>query len=83
MMHVDLEYRGGYSIPWWDILSTVGDTQYRGDIMMHVGDIVSTVGETIFRDLSTATVLNTSTVFMISPTCILISPTVLKFQKMI
>ena len=39
-----LEYRGGCSVPWGDImstvgviLSTVGDVQYCGDIMMHVG----------------------------------------------
>ena len=25
-----LEYRGGCSVPWGDILSTVGDVQYRG-----------------------------------------------------
>ena len=46
-----LEYHGGCSVPWGDImstvgviLSTVGGVQYRGDIMMHVGDIMSTVG---------------------------------------
>ena len=39
-----LEYHRGCSVPWGDImstvgviLSTVGDVQYRGGIMMHVG----------------------------------------------
>ena len=27
-----LEYRGGCSVPWGDILSTVGGVQYRGGI---------------------------------------------------
>ena len=51
-----LEYRGGCSVPWGDImstvgviLSTVGDVQYRGDIMMHVGDIMSTVEGVQYR----------------------------------
>ena len=71
-----LEYRGGCSVPW-------------GDIMMHVGDIMSTVegvqyrGGKSFLLFEYPTVLNTPTVLMISPTCIMISPTVLKFQRMI
>ena len=39
-----LEYRGGCSVPWGDIMSTVGDIMSTvgmfstvGDIMMHVG----------------------------------------------
>ena len=27
-----LEYRGGCSVLWGDIMSTVGDVQYRGEI---------------------------------------------------
>ena len=38
-----LEYRGGCSVPWGVILSTVGD------IMMHVGDIMSTVEGVQYR----------------------------------
>ena len=62
-----LEYRGGCSVPWGDIMSTVGGyLEYRGgcsvpwgDIMMHVRDIMSTVegvqyrGGKIFCYLST------------------------------
>ena len=47
-----LEYHGGYSVPWWDI-------------MMHMGDIMCTVGDTTFCYLSTPMVLNTPTVLMI------------------
>ena len=53
-----VQYRGGCSVPWGDILSTVGGVQYRGDILSTVGgyhdkcggyleyrvDIMSTVG---------------------------------------
>ena len=46
------QYRGGCSVPWGDIMSTVGGyLEYRGgcsvpwgDIMINVGDILSTVG---------------------------------------
>ena len=45
------QYRGGCSVPWGDIMSTVGGyheyrggVQYRGGIMINVGDILSTVG---------------------------------------
>ena len=52
-----LEYRGGCSVPWGDIMSTVGGyLEYRGgcsvpwgDIMMHVGDIMSTVEGVQYR----------------------------------
>ena len=54
------------------ILSTVGDTQYRGGIMMHMGDIMSTVGEKYFV-FEYPMVLNTPTVLMVSPICIMIS----------
>ena len=62
-----LEYRGGCSVPW-------------GDIMMHVGDIMSTVEGGQYRGgknlllFEYPTVLNTPMVLMISPTCIMISP---------
>ena len=55
-----LEYRGGCSVPW-------------GDIMMHVGDIMSTVEGVQYRGgksqllFEYPTVLNTPTVLMISP----------------
>ena len=39
-----LEYRGGCSVPWGVILSTVGMFSTVGDIMIHVGGIMSTVG---------------------------------------
>ena len=41
-----LEYRGGCSVPWGDIMSTAGVTLSTvEDIMMHVGVILSTVGD--------------------------------------
>ena len=71
-----------------DILSTVGDVQYHGDIMMHVGDIMSTMG--VFSTVGENLLLfeyphgtEHPTVLMISPTCIMTSPTVLKLQRMV
>ena len=62
------------------ILSTVGDVQYRGDIKMHVGGYHEYRGRCsvpwgtqITKDFP-PTVLTPSTVLMISPTCIMISP---------
>ena len=51
------QYRGGCSVPWGDIMSTVGGyLEYRGgcsvawgDIMVNVGDILSTVGGVQYR----------------------------------
>ena len=71
-----LEYRGGCSVLW-------------GDIMMHMGDIMSTVEGVQYRGgknlllFEYPMVLNTFMVLMISPTYIMISPTVLKFQRMV
>ena len=39
-----LEYRGGCSVPWGDILSTVGDILSTVGVFRTVGDIMSTVG---------------------------------------
>ena len=46
-----MQYRGGFSVPWRDIMSTVGGILSTvgvfstvGDIMINVGDILSTVG---------------------------------------
>ena len=53
-----VQYHGGCSVPWGDIMSTVGDIMSTvgdilrtvgvfstvGDIMINVGDILSTVG---------------------------------------
>ena len=39
-----VQYRGGCSVPWGDILSTVGVFSTMGDIMINVGDSLSTVG---------------------------------------
>ena len=36
-----LEYHGGCSVPWGDIMSTVGMFSTVGDIMVHVGGIPS------------------------------------------
>ena len=47
-----LEYRGGCSVSWGDILSTVGDILSTvGDIMSTTGGrvILSTVGDTQYR----------------------------------
>ena len=51
-----LEYRGGCSVPWGDIminvgdiLSTVGCSVPWGDIMSTVGVILSTVGDVQYR----------------------------------
>ena len=55
-----VQYRGGCSVPW-------------GDIMMHVGDIMSTVEGVQYRGgkslllFEYPMVLNTPTVLMISP----------------
>ena len=46
-----LEYRGGCSVPWGNVMSTVGNImstvgrylEYRGDIIIHMADIISTV----------------------------------------
>ena len=54
------QYLGGCSVPWRDIMSTVGD------IMINVGDILSTVGGNLLL-FEYPTVLNTPTVLMISP----------------
>ena len=61
-------------------MSTVGGVQYRGDIMSTVGGYHEyrggcsvPWGTQITKDFS-PTVLNTLTVLMISPTCIMISP---------
>ena len=57
--------------------------------MMHVGDIMSTVEGVQYRGGKSLllseypTVLNTPMVLMISSTCIMIPPTVLKFQRMV
>ena len=67
-----------WGISWvpWRILSTVED------IMMHVGDIMSTVGEECFV-IWIPHGTEYSTVLMISQTCIMISPTVLKLKRMV
>ena len=46
-----VQYRGGCSVPWGEIMSTVGDILSTvgvfstvGDIMINVGDILSTMG---------------------------------------
>ena len=62
------------------ILSTVGDTQYCGDLMSTMGYSVPWGKNLLLFEYPT--VLNTHTVLMISPTCVMISPTVLKFQRM-
>ena len=62
-----LEYRGGCSVPW-------------GDIMMHVGDIMSTVEGVQYRGgkslllFEYPTVLNTPHGTHDIPPCIMISP---------
>ena len=56
-----VQYRGGCSVPWWDIMSTVeGYLEYRGGcsvpwghIMMHVGGFHEYRGGKIFCYLST------------------------------
>ena len=67
-----------------DILNTVGDTQYRGGCHDAMEDIMSTMGvfsivkDTIFfhfiypHGTQHVEVLNTPTVLMISPTCIML-----------
>ena len=83
-----LEYRGGYHEYCGVILSAVGDVQYHGDIMMHVGGYheyhggCSVPWAKSLLLFEYPMVLNTPTVLMISPTCIMISLTVLKFQRM-
>ena len=83
-----LEYRGGCSVPWGDImstvgviLSTVGDVQYRGDIMMHVGDIMMHVGDIMstvegvqYRGGKSLLLFEYPTVLN-TPTVLMISPT--------
>ena len=52
-----VQYRGGYSVPWGDIMSTVGGyLEYHGgcsvpwgDIMINEGDILSTVEGVQYR----------------------------------
>ena len=64
-----------------DILSTVG-------VFSNVGDIMSTMEGVQYRGgnlllFEYPLVLNTPKVLLISPTCSMISPTVLKFQRMV
>ena len=71
-----LEYRGGCSVPW-------------GDIMMHVGDIMSTVEGVQYRGgksqllFEYPTVLNTPHGTHDIPHMHHDIPTVLKFQRMV
>ena len=68
-----LEYRArGYHEYRGVILSTVGDTQYCG---RYHDDVMSTVGENLLLS-DYPTVLTT-------PMVLMISPTVLKFQRMV
>ena len=109
-----VQYRGGCSVPWGDImmnvgdiLSTVGDIlstvggylEYRGGVQYHGGDIMMHVrgyhescgrcsvpwrgGGEFFFYLSTPRYWTPPMVLMISPTCIMIPSTVLKFQRMV
>ena len=65
-----LEYLGGCSVPWGDIMMHVGGYhEYRGGCSVPWGESVL--------------LFEYPTVLMISPTCIMISPTVLKFQRMV
>ena len=56
-----LEYRGGCSVPWGDIMINVGGIlstagaylEYIGGNSVPCGDIMSTVGDTILCNLST------------------------------
>ena len=72
-----------------DILSTVGDVQYhggyhdaRGGYHEYRGGCSVPWGESLLLS-EYPTVLNTPMVLMISSTCIMIPPTVLKFQRMV
>ena len=70
-----VQYHGGYHDKCGDILSTVGVFSTMGDIMILVGVIMSTVGGNLLL-FEYPRVLNT-------PTVLMISPTVLKFQRMV
>ena len=60
-----------------DIMSTVGGyLEYCGDIMMHVGDIMSTVEGVQYRGGKFLLLFE-------YPTVLMISPIVLKFQRML
>ena len=43
------QYRGGCSVPWGDIMSTVGDILSTVGVFSTVGDILSTVGGVQYR----------------------------------
>ena len=68
-----LEYRGGCSVPWRDIMSTVGVILSTVGILttvgMHMGDIVSTVGRRVFSTVGDTTLCNLSTVGGYQDTC--------------
>ena len=90
-----LSTMGGIMSTIWGIMSTVGvilstveDTEYHGRYHDAHGDIMSTVGvfstvAKIFCFLSSPMVLNTPYGTHDIPTCIMISPTVLKLQRVV
>ena len=77
----------GCSVLWGYHDKCGGYLEYRG-VFSNVGDIMSTMEGVQYRGgnlllFEYPMVLNTPKVLMISPTCSMISPTVLKFQRMV